>query len=287
MELFTAIVCFIALTLASFTDLKTREVPDFLSYSFIATGVFYNALLTVLNWNYSYVIASLLGLIAMLLVSLLLFYTGQWGGGDAKLIMGVGAWLGIPFFAHKESLLLGLYLLNCLLMGGLYGLGWTLMQAVKYKRDFTSSFIARLREKRLLQIVLLLLAVFVLILTFFLQNRMLCISILALVLLLLTTLYLWIFIQVVEEKCFYKRMRPSELTEGDWLVEPVVVRGRQVVKPNPAGLALKEITKLQELEKSKLVAWVTIKEGIPFVPVLLLGFIILLLNPHWLLLLLR
>ena len=82
--------------------------------------------------------------------------------------------------------------------------------------------------------------------------------------------YLFIAIGVVEETCFYKKVRPQELTEGDWLAKDIMVDGKLVVEKKT--LEREDIVKLRHRKVSS----VLIKEGIPFVPSFLLAYIIFL-----------
>ena len=101
LDLILVIVTLIWLIFASLSDIKTSEVPNWLSFSLIAIGIFIilarltqSTTLTSLFWPaISFLIA--------LSIALLLYYTKQWGGGDAKLLMG----LGLVFAVYPDFLL--------------------------------------------------------------------------------------------------------------------------------------------------------------------------------------
>ena len=86
------------LAAASWHDLRTREVPDLLSYGLIVFAAAYGTLKAILLWNWQPFLAMAAGELAMLLLGLLMFYGGQWGGADSKLLIGMGGlyglWLG-------------------------------------------------------------------------------------------------------------------------------------------------------------------------------------------------
>ena len=90
-------LCSTVLTIASISDLRTREIPDWLSYSFIAFGLGLAVIKSSVFLNFSPIIESLTGFIAGLAIGWAMFYLGQWGGGDSKLMMGLGATLGLSF----------------------------------------------------------------------------------------------------------------------------------------------------------------------------------------------
>ena len=73
-------ITLIGLIIATFTDLKTREVPDWLSYGLIGIGLSLNLLFSFLYENYWFIISSLAGLLAFFIIALIMFYAGQWGG---------------------------------------------------------------------------------------------------------------------------------------------------------------------------------------------------------------
>ncbi|MBC8444383.1 prepilin peptidase, partial [Candidatus Woesearchaeota archaeon] len=89
------IICIIALIIGSFTDIKTREVPDWLNYSLIFTGLSIHLIYSIIFWDFSFIIKSFLGFLTFFIMGNLMYYSGQWGGGDSKMIMGLGALIGL------------------------------------------------------------------------------------------------------------------------------------------------------------------------------------------------
>ena len=88
------IICLIALIIGMITDFKTREVPDWLNFSLIFSGIGINLIATIAYSNLTFIINSLAGLALGVVIALIMFYGGQWGGGDSKMLMGLGALLG-------------------------------------------------------------------------------------------------------------------------------------------------------------------------------------------------
>jgi prepilin signal peptidase PulO-like enzyme (type II secretory pathway) len=66
-----------------------------------------------------------------------------------------------------------------------------------------------------------------------------------------------------------KNVNVKELTEGDWLFKDIKV-GRKVIASNWRGLNKEEISQLRKKYRK-----VKIRRGIPFVPVFLISFLIL------------
>ena len=82
--------------------------------------------------------------------------------------------------------------------------------------------------------------------------------------------YLVIGIKSVEAVCMYKRVKPKDLTEGDWIADDVFVKGKRICGPKDLGIEKKQI---RQLIKSRVKS-VVIRIGIPFVPSFLIAFLI-------------
>ena len=143
----------LALIAASIFDIKTREVPDWLNFSLIAFAIGSSIILSIYH-GYSYILFnSLLGLAAGLAIGLLMFYTGQWGGGDSKLIIGLAGLIGFSFSEFKQGIPLFLiFIINILLVGAVYGLGFSLVKALVNFKHFKEAIEKKLRSKGVLVI---------------------------------------------------------------------------------------------------------------------------------------
>jgi prepilin peptidase CpaA len=78
------------LTWAAIVDLRTRRIPNWLTLSLMLSGLAqsYTWAHTVSPWT------SFLGLLMGFGLTFVLFAIGAMGGGDVKLMAGLGAWLG-------------------------------------------------------------------------------------------------------------------------------------------------------------------------------------------------
>jgi prepilin signal peptidase PulO-like enzyme (type II secretory pathway) len=83
--------------------------------------------------------------------------------------------------------------------------------------------------------------------------------------------FLFVYGKAVEECCMIKEIEVKELTEGDWLYRDIRV-GKKIVKADWEGLSTDDLKILKKYKKGK----VLIKQGIPFVPVFLVSFAVLL-----------
>lgn len=80
----------IVLVVATFTDLRSRKIPNWLVLPFLAAGITVSARLH--GWHG--VGQSLAGLGLGALLYGILFFVGGMGAGDVKLCAAIGAWIG-------------------------------------------------------------------------------------------------------------------------------------------------------------------------------------------------
>ena len=90
-------IALLVLVIGSYTDIKTREVPYWVNFSliFYALGLRFLYSSVTLNWNY--LLEGVAGFLIFVGIAYSMFYAGQWGGGDSKMLMGLGAVIGLPF----------------------------------------------------------------------------------------------------------------------------------------------------------------------------------------------
>lgn len=278
MFLIGIIIAFIALVVASITDLKKREVPDYISYGLIFTAFAISILNTIIEWNYMFLVQSVMGFALGLIVAYAMFYLGQWGGGDSKLIMGLGAIFGFnifPLFGANNFWLLVL-IANIIFFGAAYGLIWSIFLAVKKRKVFTEHLNewAHKREviitRRVLLVVILLLIV--LVLTVLPEEYRL--TILAFIAMFYILFYVWLFVKVIEETCMIKDIPISKLTEVDWIYRDIYVGKKYVTGPKDLGVSREQIELLKKYFKQGKIKTVTIKEGIPFIPAFLIAYVV-------------
>jgi prepilin peptidase CpaA len=117
LALLPALVAFSAAALASVTDIRSFRVPNWLSLPLLVSGGLYHGLTD----GWAALLGSVLGMLFGGGILLLLHLRGGVGGGDVKLMAGVGAWLGVPGTVHAfiaMGLAAGLYALVLLLLAG-------------------------------------------------------------------------------------------------------------------------------------------------------------------------
>ena len=280
MEYIVYLLSFAALLTGSITDLKTREVPDFVNYGFIISGIALNLLFSVIYSDFSFIIHSIVGLGIFFGIAWVMFYAGQWGGGDSKMLMGLGAMIGIDVFFKKPQFLLDFFI-NALFIGAIYGLLWSIFLAFKNKKKFWKEFKKISSENNVIKlkkiVLIFILAILILLFITYEKNffiKKVFFMLLSLAFLILTTFYLWLFVKAIEKSSMYKLAEPSRLTEGDWIVNDVYVGRQYICGPKDLGINKKQIKKLINFYKIGKVKKILIKEGIPFVPSFLIAFVV-------------
>ncbi|MFH1771122.1 MAG: A24 family peptidase [archaeon] len=272
-------VAFFGLLLASIFDIKTREVPDWLNYSLIAFG-FGSAIITSILYSTPiYILYSAIGFVFGMLVSFLFYYTGQWGGGDSKMLMGLGAILGfnisggIPFIV--------VLLMNIFIVGALYSMGWSVFLAYKHKKEFKKTFSELVHSKKVMTYRKIITTITILgLVYFFFAPIMLKPVIIGLLVIIFFGFYFIIYSKAVEKSSMEKIILVSKLTEGDWVLERVTIKG-EIHRFSREGISKKEIDMLKKSFKKKTIR---IKEGIPFLPSFFLAYIITFLMGNWVIL---
>ena len=97
--LFTA---FLGSSIAGIIDLKTTEIPDEIPYIMMGIGILGNSIKSYIFWSYTPIMLSIIFGLLFLGFGFILYYTGQWGGGDAKILSAIGFLL--PQFSSNRSL---------------------------------------------------------------------------------------------------------------------------------------------------------------------------------------
>jgi prepilin peptidase CpaA len=113
------------------TDVRSRRIPNFLTFGAAAAGLIYAA------WDggTSGLSTAMLGWLAGLLLFLPIFLLGGMGAGDVKLLAALGAWLG-PFSVFWIAIYASL-------AGGVLGIGVALLRG--YLRTALTNIVALVR----------------------------------------------------------------------------------------------------------------------------------------------
>ncbi|HLC72957.1 MAG TPA: A24 family peptidase [Candidatus Nanoarchaeia archaeon] len=278
LDILLASVAVLGLGAATIHDLRTREVPDWITYSMIIAGFGIRIIGALGPESWQYIASAFIGLAITYALGSVMYYAKQWGGGDAKMMMALGVLFATrPDFVRETAMpFLGEIFINILMVGALYGLLWGFVLAWKQRKKFTLVARQMLQERKMIKIRMIAIggAVAIMFVAFNVQDVFIKITIMTFSLLVLLYPYLWIYVKSVEKTCLYKYVTPKELTEGDWVEEDILVNKRVVYKVKNTGIEKEDIQKLIRAKVKR----VLVKEGIPFIPPFLIGTVLALLQ---------
>jgi Flp pilus assembly protein protease CpaA len=276
-------IAFAALVIGSITDIKTREVPDWLNFGLIFAAIGIRALYSIITFDYMYLIYGIIGLAVFVIIAYIMFYTGQWGGGDSKMLMGLGAVFGLTL-TLKPFPFVGIFLINVIIAGAVYGLIYGFILALKNRKRFLKEFLRFMHNEKIIKyrrIILIIFAILILLIIFLIKDLSFKWILLAFVFVMYISFYLLFFIKALEISSMFRYVEPSELTEGDWIAKDYYNNEEKICGPKDLGISKKQIKQLIALRKKGKVKKIKIKHGIPFIPSFLAALIISLVYGAW------
>lgn len=270
---------FIVLIIATITDLKKSEVPDYLNWIFLSFVIFITISSSILSNNLSILLNAAISFIIVFILGIVLYYGQALGGGDIKLLFGLSiAFSSMPYFFEQKISNISLgngpfifsFILNAFLIGAIYGLLFSLYIILKNKKNF-SKFKEKIIDnfkyksnffKSLFWIcvifgsIILLMSIFTPILTF-------------LAITIFIAPIIFILVKTVEQEFLIKKVNPEELCEGDWLIDKIITKNK-TIEPSVYGLTNNQINYLRKNYRGKI----KIRFGLPFVPCFLISLIL-------------
>lgn len=248
-------------------DIKRREVDNLWNFSLIGFALAYRLIVSVFNGDYWFFINGLLGLAIFLFLGNLFYYSRIFAGGDAKLLIALGAILPLDYNWISNFKIFGSFVLLFLVCGSIYVLIWSFVLIFRNWDKFKKEFVRQWKTYQKIFFIFLIFIIIFIVILFALSNIFL--ALIGLVVLLFPILF--VFARAVEESCMKKFVKPRNLTEGEWLYEDIVVAGKKI-KANWEGVSKEEL----RLIKNKYKKSVLIKQGVPFTPSFLFAFVLLL-----------
>lgn len=261
--IFLFVLALVFIIFAVVQDLKSREIANWLNWSLIIFALGFRFFWGLFEGDFNFLYQGLIGFGIFFVLGNLFYYSKMFAGGDARLMMALGAILpfSLDFFSNLKIFVL--FIFCFLFVGAIYGLIATVLLSFKRWKEFRKEFKIQFRKNIWLICGVLILAILVL----FLGRIDGVFKWLGVILFVLP--YLYVYAKAVDEICMVRNVAVSKLTEGDWLYKDVKVKGK-VIKANWDGLEKKDI---ELLKKGKKKVWV--RYGIQFAPVFLISFLIL------------
>jgi len=262
--IFLFVLGLIWIIFATVQDVRKREVANWLNFSLIIFALgfrFFYSLFSDMGFGFFY--QGLIGFGIFLILGNLLYYGKMFAGGDAKLMIALGAILPFSVIFNDNLRIFILFFVLFLLVGAVYSILTSVYLSLKNFKRFKREFPKQFKKNKKLSMLAIFVAL-VLVAFGFLDNLFFILGVIVFLL-----PYLYIYVKSVDEACMIKRVRASKLTEGDWLYKDLKI-GKKTIKAKWDGLDKTEIRLIQ-----KKLSFVTIRKGIPFTPVFLTSFILL------------
>jgi len=259
LEIVLFLVAFIGSTAAGFYDLKTTEIPDEIPYVMMVIGIVGNIIASYLAWSYWPFVYSMVAGLGLLGFGFVMYYLGQWGGGDAKILSAIGFLLS----TYQPSKLIFPFLVsfffNLFLVGAVYMIVYAFALSFVNKKIWTAFFTDLKANARMILIYNSALIASIIIMGLLFARYFEFLPLKAFTVLVVTIglasagLYiLWKFVKAVENIGFRKKIPVSKLKVGD------VPDYYKIWE----GVTEKEVRKIKSSRKK----YIWIKEGVRFAP---------------------
>lgn len=239
------IIAVIGSAVAGLWDLKTTEVPDEIPILMVAAGIFL-WFIAALNGNTTPFILSIAIGTAVLVLGLFLYKQGKWGGADAWIFAAI-LYL-IPLYNNRIFILD--YLSNLVWVSAAFTVIYALALGI-INRHIFSHFLKDLRENSAIVIGLPAVSAGGFAAIAYAIAPWASFPLKEIFLLLLALTVFWRYAKIIESKVFTRKIPAKQLRPGDVLQEMIW-----------RGLTYEEVERIRKSKK-----FVTIKEGMRFVPV--------------------
>ncbi len=278
-------ISLVGTAISGYIDLKTTEIPDEIPLAMVIIGLLIRFGFSLFTGDWRFLFFPALIGAGFFLFGIIMYFTGQWGGGDAKVLGAVGILIGtlpegivsysiFPFFLN--------IFFNVFLVGAAYIIVYALLISVRNKK-IKKYFLKSLKAGKIEFLVFVSAILIILGLNVFIFW-----SNFGIVFLwpsigaffgCMGLYFLWKFLKTVEKVGFYKKIKTEKLREGDMIGEDVkeLDLNKRIIR----GLTKEEVDKIRKI-KDKI--WV--REGVRFAPVFFITIVVTILFGNLLMLVL-
>lgn len=230
-------------------DLKTSNVPDSVCVLMIASAILLHSFYGLSTGDFSNLINSFLFGGLFLAFGLLMYFTGQWGGGDGELLVAIG--FLVPTFSSVSTFFPFAisFFINTFFIGAIYSIGYSLFLAYRNPK-IGKNFFNNIGNSRMSIFLLLIICVSI---SFLLTSQFI-----------LAVLSFFIFVLIVFqrfskiiEESFYRKIPSRDLKVDDMLGEDIP--SLRLYKKRIKGLTENQIKKIRRIKR-----YVIIREGIRY-----------------------
>ncbi|MDT7858447.1 MAG: A24 family peptidase [Candidatus Aenigmarchaeota archaeon] len=251
LEIVLLTIALLGTLIASYYDLKTTEIPDWLPIVMIIAGIAINFANYLLTKNPDYILLSFFNGIIFTLIGFSMYLAGQWGAGDAFLLIAVGFLIPKNFLIRSDFPFVFTYLTNLFFLGSIYMILYSLFYAVKNEK-IIKEFLMQLRRFSFSILILFILFILASLIFYYFLFHDLNIRVPILVSSISTFLIIIFIFSKVVEKSFIRKIPVSKLKVGDVLLE----------NKRWEGITKEEIERIKKSGRK----YVYIKSGICFAP---------------------
>lgn len=241
-ELLLIIIALVGSTVCGLWDLKTSNIPDTVAISMIILAIGLHIAQGFITGDFTLLMNSFFYGGLFLFFGLLMYYGGQWGGGDGELLVAIG--FLVPTLALS-------FFINLFLVGAVYSVFYSTILMTKNPIISKKFFLSIKGSMKPILGVLFFAVVF----SILLYRITPILSTLPLFLFFLFILY--IFAKVIEREGFTRRIRSKDLKPDDMIGEDI--KKLKVYKKLIRGLTKEEVKNIQKYKK-----YVFIKDGVRF-----------------------
>ncbi len=252
-EIFLILIALFGTGFAGLWDLKTSDVPDSVIVTMIAVGLILHISHGFLTGDFSLLVNGLMYGGIFLAFGLIMYFTGQWGGGDGELLVSIGILLPTTTLVATMLPFSLSYFLNMIIIGAFYSIIYAIVLSLK-NRKMLGQFISGLKKDKTTQLTMTTIIVLIFMSVYFNVSTL---PIILILLLILTFFYK--FAKIVE-KGFYIKIPTSKLQAGDIIGENIPKL--KIFKKYVRGLTKKEVAKIKKMKK-----YTIIRSGVRFGPV--------------------
>lgn len=251
------VVAFIGSIYAALWVLKTTEIPDEIPHAMIIFALVFYGIQAIIENNYWIFLDSLIVGGIIFALGFIMYYAGQWGGGDAKILAAIIFLIPV---ANTTLPFPVTYLLNVFIVGAAYMILYSFVLALMNRKIFSAFFVDIKKSKAVLALgSIALFATFAIINYLILVVLSYPVNYFSLVGNSIIPLFaaiglfvIWRFAKAVEDVGFKKKVPIAKLRVGDVLIDSKVWE----------GITEKQLKKVKKSGKK----FVWIKEGVRFAP---------------------
>ncbi len=238
-------------------------VSNWISFSLIIFALGFRLFYSVFELSdFMFFYQGLLGLGIFFILGNLMYYGRFFAGGDAKLLIALGAILPMSLTFSSNIQYFIFFFFIFLFVGAIYGIIWSVFLFSSKYPSSAKEFKKKIKENKKLLFFSLIVALMVFSLSFY----DVIFSYFGILIFLLP--FLLIYAKTIDETCLVKKVYVSNLDEGDWLYQRLKI-GKKYIEPKWHGLTREQIKEIRKEYSS-----VKIKQGIPFVPSFFISFLV-------------